>query len=101
VESTIYLSDDRYRRLAQRLVYFERPDLLEDQHREAICEGLRKRLMGPIEALTKWRTIPVAQQEIEAVIASGVRGTALAGQLQYASYLAERARALVIDGQRR
>ena len=64
-------TDERYRRLALRVVYFERPDALGEALREAMREGLRQRLMTPAGTDVRWRSIPAAQRENEASIASG------------------------------
>jgi len=83
-------TDERYRRLALRVVYFERPDALGEALREAMREGLRQRLMTPAGADVRWRSIPAAQREIEALIASGLKGDSLTLLHQYAAYLRER-----------
>jgi len=83
--------DERYRRLANRLIYFERPDLLDDTFCRAAAKELQKRLLAPTEVQTPWRSIPVAQCEVEKLIASGIEGDSLIGQLEYAAYLVERA----------
>lgn len=83
--------DERYRRLAMRLVYFERPDALGDDQQKAMKDGLRRRLMPSDAADVRWRSIPAAQREVDALIASGLKGEALARQQRYADYLRERA----------
>ena len=82
-------TDERYRRLALRLVYCERPTSLDEDLREAMRDGLRQRLMAPADAEVRWRSIPAAQRAAAALIASGLKGEALARQLHYAAYLRE------------
>jgi hypothetical protein len=79
----------RCRCLALRLVYFERPDALDDDLLEAMRERLRQRLMAPACAEVLWRSIPAVQRAAAALIASGLEGEALTRQLQYAAYLRE------------
>jgi hypothetical protein len=88
------LTDERYRRLALRLVYFEQPDLLAPELRFASDEELRKRVMAPADSGVRWRSIPAARRGVEALIAAGLEGEALAGQLRYLEYLSERASVL-------
>ena len=83
--------DERYRRLAFRLIYFERPDLLNTEHRCAADEEVRKRLVAAPYANVPWRSIPAAQRELKALLDSGLEGNELADQLQYLVYLEERA----------
>ncbi len=90
----LQLSDTRYRRLALRLIYLERPDLLTTEHRRTADEGMRKRLMAPLDAIVPWRSIPVAQRDLKNLLLSGLEGDDLANQLRYSEYLKERADAL-------
>ena len=85
------LSDARYRRLALRLIYLERPDLLGAKQRCAADARLRKRLLSPVEAVVPWRSIPAAQQDVQTLLASGLDADDLATQLRYSDYLKERA----------
>lgn len=59
-------ADGRLRRLTRRLIYFERPDLLDDMERREIAEdiGLRRRGEGKY-ALPQWTTIATALAELE------------------------------------
>ena len=91
----LQLSDTRYRRLALRLIYLEQPDLLGIKHRYAADEEVRKRLLSPLDAIVPWRSIPVAQRDLETLLTRGLEGDALANQLRYSEYLKERADALV------
>jgi len=85
------LSDARYRRLALRLIYLERPDLLGIKQRCAVDVRLRKRLLSPLDAIVPWRSIPAAQHDVQTLLASGLDADDLASQLRYSSYLEERA----------
>ena len=88
------LGDARYRRLALRLIYLERPDLLTTEHRCAADDEVRKRLMVPLDTDIPWRSIPAARRDIDTLLASGLEGDALANQLRYLDYLKERTDAL-------
>jgi hypothetical protein len=46
--------------------------------------------MTPAGADVRWRSIPAAQRENEALIASGLKGDSLTLLHQYAAYLRER-----------
>lgn len=82
--------DERYRRLAMRLIYFEHPDLLGDAYCRAATDELRNRILTPIESRAPWRSIPAARREVENLIADGLDGDALTSQLGYAAYLDQR-----------
>ena len=90
----LQLSDARYRRLARRLIYLERPHLLGPKRRCAADEEVCKRLLSPLDATVPWRSIPVAQRDLETLLTSGLEGDGLANQLRYSEYLKERADAL-------
>lgn len=79
--------DQRYRRLALRLVYFERPDLMSVDLRQTWEHEIQARLMAPVEAETRWRSIPVARQEAERLIAGQLDGDQLIRQQQFLNYL--------------
>lgn len=79
--------DQRYRRLAMRLVYFERPDLMPAERRLAWQTEMHNRLMAPAEAESRWRSIPAARREAEALIAGGLDGESLVRQQRLLSYL--------------
>jgi exodeoxyribonuclease-1 len=79
--------DQRYRRLALRLIYFERPDLMPVDLRQTWQTELHNRLMAPVEAEPRWRSIPAARQEAERLIATGLDGGQLIRQLQFLHYL--------------
>ena len=57
--------DDRYRTLGQRLVYFERPDLLKSSARSALEKEIGRRLSTPADEDVRWRSIPRALSELE------------------------------------
>ena len=97
-ELALQLRDARYRRLALRLIYLERPNLLGTKHRCAADEEVRKRLLSPLDAIVPWRSISVAQRDLKTLLASDLDGDALANQLRYSEYLKERADALARRG---
>jgi hypothetical protein len=55
--------------------------------------------MAPAGADVRWRSIPAAQREIEALIASGLKDDSLTlkQQQQYAAYLRERLSEIYAD----
>ena len=78
----LQFSDARYRRLALRLIYLERPNLLGIKHRCAVDEEIRKRLLSPLDAMVPWRSIPRAQRDLKTLLTSGLEGDDLANQLR-------------------
>ena len=91
VELVREFSDARYRCLAVRLIYLERPDLLATEHRRDADEDVRRRLMAPLNADVRWRSIPAAQRDVNTLVAAGLDGDDLASQLRYSDYLKDRA----------
>jgi exodeoxyribonuclease I len=64
----LQFDDQRLRRLARRLIYFERPDLLDEKQRQAMDNEISRRVRGGTDEMP-WRTIPRAMTELEALIA--------------------------------
>lgn len=87
-------ADERYRRLALRLVYFERPDLLASKQRAMFEQQLRDRVLSPTGTDTPWRSLAAARREAEALIAGGLDGEDLMRQRELMAYLDKRADAL-------
>lgn len=87
VDLAYEFQDQRYRRLALRLVFFERPDLMSAGLRGTWQAELHNRLMAPAEAKAPWRSIPTARREAELLIATGLSGEQLARQRQFLSHL--------------
>lgn len=56
--------DDRYKRLARRIIYFEKTELLNDRSRRAMLAEINRRLSARVEEKTPWRSIPQALAEI-------------------------------------
>ena len=83
----LQLSDARYRRLALRLIYLERPDLLGTKQRCAADARLRERLLSPADAIVPWRSIPAARDDVQTLLASGLDADELANLLRYSDYL--------------
>ena len=86
--------DKRYHRLALRLIYLERPDLLTVERRTAFDAAIHQRLMAAPEADVPWRSIPLAQRDLKALLASGLPRNQATRQHQYLDYLNDRADAL-------
>ena len=59
--------DKRLRQLASRLVYFERPDLLDADARQNFDTAIAKRLLAD-ETTVPWLTLPKAIAELEAML---------------------------------
>jgi exodeoxyribonuclease-1 len=57
------MADLRMRRIAQRLIYFERPDVLPEKTRAALGREIHSRL-DPDDDLLPWRTVANAQKEL-------------------------------------
>lgn len=83
-------ADERYRYMSHRLIFFERPELLDEDYRRTATEELRNRVMTPIDAQPRWRSIPLAQREIEALTKRGIEEDARRRQQEYSAYLASR-----------
>jgi exodeoxyribonuclease I len=88
--------DERFRRLALRLIYFERPDLLPVDLRRAWESELSIRLTAPIEALHRWRSIPVARREAEQLIEKGLDSESLTRQHNLLNYLDTQAKVMIL-----
>ncbi|MCY4012272.1 MAG: exonuclease domain-containing protein [Gammaproteobacteria bacterium] len=84
------LADPRLRRLALRLIYLERPDVLPAKWRSRADEALRKRLAALPDARVPWRSIPAAQRELVGLLAEDPDGE-LVAQTRYLAYLDDRA----------
>ncbi len=63
------LSDPRLRQLGKRLLFFERPDLLEDSGRAAQARKMAERLLDPAEDVP-WLTLPRALDELNGLLAT-------------------------------
>ena len=90
-------SDARYRRVALRLVYFERPDLLAIERQTAFTDAIRKRLMAAPDADVPWRSIPAAKREVEALLESDLQGVEEVSQRRYLDYLEESSDTLALS----
>jgi exodeoxyribonuclease-1 len=88
--------DQRYLRLALRLIYFERPDLMSVDLRQTWQTELHNRLMTPVEAESRWRSIPAARQEAERLIATMLGGDQLTRQRQFLHYLDAQVRRIAL-----
>jgi exodeoxyribonuclease-1 len=63
------LSDPRLRQLGKRLLFFERPDLLEGSGRAAQARKMAERLLDPAEDVP-WLTLPRAIEELNGLLAT-------------------------------
>ena len=90
-------SDARYRRLAFRLIYFERPDLFTIERQSAVDAAMRKRLMSTPDADVPWRSISAAMRDLEVLLTSDLRQDEKMRQVRYLDYLKERADALSLS----
>lgn len=89
--------DSRYRRLALRLIYFERPHLLNLERKRAIEAAIRSRLISASDAETPWRSIPEAKQDLDGIFASSIERDERLRQLRYLDYLNKRTESLTRD----
>lgn len=62
------LEDQRLRRLARRILYFERPELLSETARSAMAEEINRRRLGLSEPSGNWLTIPKAMNDLESLL---------------------------------
>ena len=62
------LEDQRLRRLARRIIYFERPELLSETAQIAMAEEISRRRLGLSEPLGTWLTIPTALTDLESLV---------------------------------
>lgn len=60
-------------RIAQRLIYFERPDALPEKTRAALDQEIHSRLNAHDEVLP-WRTVAEARQELDKLWGGDVDG---------------------------
>lgn len=80
--------DERLRRLAQRLVFVEAPDLLSNEDANRLRQAIGERLHHDHKDKSLWRTIPAALRELEELRKSE-DAALLAGLIE--SWLRERA----------
>jgi exodeoxyribonuclease-1 len=59
--------DARFRQLGRRILFFNRPDLLDDQTRTMLTAAINSRLSPPIDEAPPWLTIDKAQAEAGSV----------------------------------
>ena len=85
------IADSRLRRLALRLVYLERPEVLPAEWRARTDEAMRNRLAALPEANAPWRSIPTAQQELADLLSRDVRAEDHVAQTRYLAWLNDRA----------
>ena len=84
VEMIRQFQDVRLKRLARRLVYFERPDLLADADRELMAAELRRRLVGEGHEAPPWLTVEKALAELDEALGKvGSDAPALVGYREH------------------
>ncbi|WP_428150909.1 exonuclease domain-containing protein [Brevundimonas sp.] len=59
--------DPRLRRIAQRLIFFERPELMSEARRAALAAEIERRVCGLVPD-APWLTIPKALDEIQIIL---------------------------------
>jgi exodeoxyribonuclease-1 len=72
-------ADKRFQRLAQRLIYFERPDLVPESQKVAIDREVERRLMHAVDPSIRWRSIPAALAELQALMQNNLSADARQG----------------------
>ena len=84
VEMIRQFQDVRLKRLARRLVYFERPDLLSAADRDLMAAEMRRRLVGEGHEAPPWLTVDKALAELDEALAKvGADVPALAGYREH------------------
>ena len=63
VEIADQFEDDRYRKIARRIVFNQRPDLLDDETRKAFSVAIARRWLS--QDKVRWLTIDRALKEID------------------------------------
>ncbi len=80
-------NEPRYRRVAQRLVYFNSPEHLSEKARNAICIEIDRRLREPLSVKTPWLTIARAHAELDNILAECADESERIPLLAYREYL--------------
>jgi exodeoxyribonuclease I len=62
--------DAKFRRIARRLIFFERPDLLSQAARQAMSDEIARRLLGTSKLPGPWLTIPAAIMALNELLPS-------------------------------
>lgn len=88
-------TDLRYRQLARRLIFFERPDLLSAAGRAAIGDAISRRLLGQAPGDPPWLTIPAALKAIDDLLLAPTDDLSRERLQAYARHLEERQLALL------
>jgi exodeoxyribonuclease-1 len=68
------MDDLRMKRIAQRLIYFERPEALPEKTREALSKEVQARLNAHDDVLP-WRTVADARQELAKIQSEDLDGS--------------------------
>lgn len=66
LQISMEMTDFRMRRIAQRLIYFERPEVLPEKTRTALGREIKARLNAHDDVLP-WRTVADARQELDEI----------------------------------
>ena len=61
------LEDRRLKRLARRIVFLERPDLLAEDERTSMSDELARRRMGQSAVPGPWLTVPKALEDLDSL----------------------------------
>jgi len=86
--------DSRYRRIALRLIYFERPDLLATENQATIDDAMQARLMAAPDADVPWRSIPKAKRDLGFLLNSDLQQKEAAILTRYSDHLEKRSESL-------
>jgi len=94
-------NDSRYCRIALRIIYLERPDLLAPESQAAIENAIQARLMAAPDADVPWRSILKAKRDLGALLQSDLQRKEMAILTRYSDHLEKReeeiSRSLVIN----
>ncbi len=88
VDIAIQFEDRRLKRVARRLIYFERPELLSDTERQAMKDEISRRMLGTSSQTGPWKTVPAALAELEELLAA-IEEESRGHLISYRVYLAD------------
>jgi exodeoxyribonuclease-1 len=79
--------DVRLRRLARRLIFIERSDLLAEDARQAMSDEVGRRLLGTAKVAGPWLTVPGAISKLDALLLEEAGADSPVQLLSYRRYL--------------
>lgn len=77
LDISIQFEDRRLKRVARRLIYFERPDLLPEAERQAMKDEISRRMLGTSSQSGPWMTVPGALAELDELLSASGGGSLL------------------------